>query len=342
MSAMRSERDGRRPERASRIYGCLAAPAVRPLTRRDLQPGVRAEIRALQRHEPWRNLPLLLLLPIAGAGAWATSPEHGLALRAAGTAVLGLVLMSTSVLMHEGIHYLLVRSRRVNRMVALCCGTVVLLSATAYRTLHLRHHAFEHTEDDPDNIETAAPRRVPLVLVYYGLLLVGTYCYFPHVAIGGWRAARTSRERYTIVCEYLLMVGALAAGWWLAPDRMLRLWLLPMLVAAQLTNLRGLAEHGLTTGGSPFTATRSVRTSRWIAFFLCNLNLHLEHHLFPAVPWYNLPRVHALLRPAYRAAGASVYDGYGRFFRDFLRTTWAGLIPDVRLLPAHVRDELCG
>ncbi|HET8836805.1 MAG TPA: fatty acid desaturase [Gemmatimonadales bacterium] len=342
MSAKATDSDGRRDELDSRIYGCGAAPAIRPLTRQDIPPKVRADIRALQRHEPWGNLPLLLLLPIAGAGAWATAPEHGLALRAAGTVVLGLVLMSASVLMHEGIHYLLVGSRRINRIVALCCGTVTLLSATAYRTLHLRHHAFEHTGEDPDNIETAAPRRVPLVLVYYGLLLAGTYLYFPHVAVGGWRAAHTSRERLTIVCEYLFMIGALGAGWWHAPDAMLRLWLLPMLVAAQLTNLRGLAEHGLTTGGSPFTATRSVRTSRWIAFFLCNLNLHLEHHLFPAVPWYNLPRVHALLQPVYRAAGASVYDGYGRFFRDFFRTTWAGVIPDVRLLPARLREELCG
>jgi hypothetical protein len=44
----------------------------------------------------------------------------------------------------------------------------------------------------------------------------------------------------------------------------------------------------------------------------------------------------------YRAAGTSVYDGYGRFFRDFFRTTWAGVIPDVRLLPARLREELCG
>jgi len=114
-----------------------------------------------------------------------------------------------------------------------------------------------------------------------------------------------------------------------------------MLIAAQVTNLRGLAEHGLTTSGSPFTATRSVRTAPVAAFLLCNLNLHLEHHLFPAVPWYNLPRVHRLLLPAYRAAGSSVYNGYCRFLLDFLRTTWSGVIPDVRLLPAHQREELC-
>ena len=59
------------------------------------------------------------------------------------------------------------------------------------------------------------------------------------------------------------------------------------------------------------------------------------------MPWYNLPRVHRLLLPAYRAAGSSVYDGYWRFLLDFLRTTWSGVIPDLRLLPAHQREEIC-
>lgn len=327
---------------ASRIYGCRADPEVRSLTRQDIPAEIRSAIRALQRHEPRRHLPLLVLLPVWAIGAAAVQPSHHPALRAAGTLALALVLMAMSVLMHEGIHHLLGRSRRINRLVALCCGTIVLMSATAYRTLHLKHHAFERTADDPDDIESAAPKRVPLVLVYYVLLLAGTYLYFPHVAIGGFRAARTDRERRAVVLEYLAIAVTFSVGWCLAPDAMLRLWLLPMLVAAQLTNLRSLAEHGLTTAGSPFTATRSVRTSRWLGLFLCNLNLHLEHHLFPAVPWYNLPRVHALLEPIYRRAGASVYDGYGQFFRDFIRITWSGVVPDVRLLPAHLRDELCG
>lgn len=327
---------------ASRIYGCPGAGAARPLTRNDIAPEVRAEIRTLQRLEPRRNLQLLVLLPLWGLGAAGALAHHGAVLRAAGTVVIALVLMAASVVMHEGIHHLLFHSKRLNRALAFCCGAMVLISSTAYRSLHLRHHSFEHTADDPDDIESVARKGIPLVLVYYVLLFAGTYLYFPHVALGALRAARTAGERRRILLEYAAIAAALGAAWWVAPAEMVRLWLFPMLVAAQLTNLRSLAEHGLTTGGSPFTATRSVRTSPLVAFFMCNLNLHLEHHLFPAVPWYNLPRVHALLQPAYRAAGSSVYDGYARFLLDFLRTTWSGVVPNVRLLPAHLRDEACG
>jgi len=325
----------------SRIYGCTGPATVRPLTRNDIDPAVRAEIRALQRLEPRRNLPLLVLVPLAALGTWAVLDGRWLVLRGTGTLALAAVLVSLSVIMHEGGHHLLFRSRALNRLVAFACGAPVLISATAYRVLHLRHHAFERTERDPDDVETIARRGIPLVLVYYALLVIGTYLYLPHLAVGGWRAAHSRGERAAITLEYALMLAALGAAWWLAPGAMLRVWLVPMLIAAQVTNLRGLAEHGLTTSGSPFTATRSVRTAPVAAFLLCNLNLHLEHHLFPAVPWYNLPRVHRLLLPAYRAAGSSVYNGYCRFLLDFLRTTWSGVIPDVRLLPAHQREELC-
>jgi fatty acid desaturase len=330
----------RAPAHPSRIYGCTGPAAVRPLTRNDLAPEVRAEIRALQRLEPRRNLPLLVLVPLAIFGLWAALGP-GIVIRAAGTIALTAVLVSLSVIMHEGGHHLLFRSRFLNRLVASACGAPVLISATAYRVLHLRHHAFERTERDPDDVETIARKGIPLVLVYYALLVTGTYLYLPHLAVGGWRAAHSRGERAAIALEYALMAGVMGGAWWLAPGIMMRIWLLPMLIAGQVTNLRGLAEHGLTTSGSPFTATRSVRTSPILALLLCNLNLHLEHHLFPAVPWYNLPRVHRLLLPAYRAAGSSVYDGYWRFLRDFLRTTWSGVVPDVRLLPAHQREELC-
>jgi fatty acid desaturase len=326
---------------ASSIYGCGASRAL-SLTRKDLSPVLRAEIRRLERLEPARNLRLLLLVPMTLAGGAAVEYGGHPAVRAAGTLVLAVVMMALSVIMHEGIHHLLTRSRRWNRALAIACGLPILLSADAYRALHLRHHAFERTDRDPDDMERLARRGLSMVLVYYGLLVVGTYLYFPHVAVEGYRAGRSRADRMAVLFEYGLILALLGLALWRAPHAVVHLWLLPMMVAAQLTNIRSLAEHGLTTSGNPFTATRSVRTSPLLAFFLCNLNLHLEHHLFPGVPWYNLPAVHRLLQPAYRATGASVYNGYGSFLHDFLRTTWAGVIPDLRMLPAHIREDLCG
>jgi fatty acid desaturase len=33
-----------------------------------------------------------------------------------------------------------------------------------------------------------------------------------------------------------------------------------------------------------------------MAFFYANMNYHVEHHMYPSVPFYNLPQLSALLR----------------------------------------------
>jgi fatty acid desaturase len=73
---------------------------------------------------------------------------------------------------------------------------------------------------------------------------------------------------------------------------------------------------------------------------MCNINYHLEHHLFPAVPWYNLPKLHRLLEPEYRRAGASSYRSYSAFFYDSIKAGWAGNLPNGRLIPAETRHAI--
>ncbi len=327
---------------ASLVYGCAGPLRVGGLDRGDLPAELRARIRELQRPEPRRNLRALTFLGLWVAGGWMAMTADAAALRLVAYLASGCAFMGFSVFMHEGAHGLLFRSRRLSRLLGFVCGLPVGISVSAYRAIHLRHHAYEGTPRDPDNIETALPKPVPLVLVYYLLLLIGTYPYFAHAAARGFMTAR-GWDRVTILAEYVVLLGVHAAAWWLLPSPvMVRLWVFPMLMAGQLTNLRSLAEHGLTTSGNAFTGTRSVISNQVVRFVLCNLNFHLEHHLFPAVPWYHLPQLHRMLAPFYHRAAASVYPSYTEFLRDFVRTTWSGVIPNVRLLPAHLRGELCG
>ena len=100
-----------------------------------------------------------------------------------------------------------------------------------------------------------------------------------------------------------------------------------MAVAAGIVNVRGWSEHMLTRPGHPLTHTRTVTSNGVVRFFMCNLNYHLEHHLFPGIPWYNLPRVHALLQDDYARAAASVYRSYVVFLWDALRVGVHGHAP---------------
>ena len=57
----------------------------------------------------------------------------------------------------------------------------------------------------------------------------------------------------------------------------------------------------------PLRVARTVETSPFVSFFLNNLNYHLEHHLYPGIPWNNLPKVHRVA-----VAGLRARPGRGR------------------------------
>jgi fatty acid desaturase len=86
-----------------------------------------------------------------------------------------------------------------------------------------------------------------------------------------------------------------------------------MTVLMVLLRLRGLAEHHGVANEHTLDNARSVAPS-WIERAViapCNVSYHLEHHLFPSVPFYNLGRLHALLmqQPDF-VAGAHRTAGY--------------------------------
>jgi fatty acid desaturase len=41
--------------------------------------------------------------------------------------------------------------------------------------------------------------------------------------------------------------------------------------------------------------TRSISLPRWLEFLYANMNYHIEHHLYPSVPYYNLSKVSAII-----------------------------------------------
>ncbi len=58
--------------------------------------------------------------------------------------------------------------------------------------------------------------------------------------------------------------------------------------------------------------TRTVLAGPWERLFIApnRVNFHLEHHLIMAVPHYNLPRMHRLLRERGVLEDALVTRGY--------------------------------
>jgi fatty acid desaturase len=72
----------------------------------------------------------------------------------------------------------------------------------------------------------------------------------------------------------------------------------------------------LTEGHDPLLASRSVRSNPVVSFLLLNENYHLEHHLYPEIPSYNLPALRALLHS--RLPHTVEARSYSRFLAGFV------------------------
>ncbi len=65
-----------------------------------------------------------------------------------------------------------------------------------------------------------------------------------------------------------------------------------------LVTLCGAPQHvGLSSDVPDFRLNTRTYTCGWLpAFFYWNMQYHVEHHMFPAVPFYNLPRLRAAIK----------------------------------------------
>jgi fatty acid desaturase len=278
------------------------------------------------------------LLLIAGSIAFGVlnwfTPWVVLSVLAIGVALHGLFILS-----HEAAHYRMFTNRAANDAAGRLIGMLGGVSMCTYRVTHRLHHNNLYGSQDPDTaIHGGYPRGKAYLWRKLALDLVGwnawkTYAYFFGApAINADTGGKvnplndTSPElRASARQDRLIVVGfhiaapfiALALGGWQGLAMYAVLWMLPLVTVLQpILRLRAICEHGAVTGlSSPLTAARSNNTSgklsNWLfraVFFPHHVNYHLEHHLYPAVPHYHLPRLHALLQEKGALQGAEVRD----------------------------------
>ncbi len=305
--------------------------------RRELSSVIPAgELRELHRKRPWRHVLVTArqaaILALASWGLWALSdPLLWVPL----VLLQGLVFFDSTVLLHEVLHHLVWQKRhpRAERLLALAYATFTGLSATQFSRWHLDHHAsLGSSTEDPKRHHLSPKRNSRLVkLLYFTPALFPIYFRAAHRETSTYppplqRTIR--RERMAAVAFHLVVAaGLLVAG---EPAVVLRVHLLPLLVGFPVWfAINRVGQHYWIDPGDPARWGTLVRGSAvWDTLFLWS-NYHLEHHYFPGVPFYNLPRLQRLLEPFYERRGMEAV-GYGRLLWGWLvlnappHTEWTG------------------
>ena len=231
--------------------------------------------------------------------------------------VIGGRQLGFAVLMHEAAHHTLFANRRLNDFAGnWLCAYPIWTDLAPYRNYHLKHHAKNWTAEDPDlGLANKFPvtraslrrkivrdlsgqvgwKRVRAVLARdLGRRARGVAVSFGKTAGAG---APGWKNLQGVVITNAVLLGILTlAGW----PVLYLLWVAAWFTTNSLaTRIRSIAEHNMVPDPSDeLRNTRTTLASWWERLLLApnRVNFHLEHHLLMTVPFYNLPRLHRLLR----------------------------------------------
>lgn len=315
--------------------------------RQDLAKEIPADaLRELHRKRPLLHAAIALanFAVIAGGGAAIATLDRWYLWLPFAFAV-GFAVFNCTVLLHEVVHRAVLPrpSDRGYRTLGLLYAIPSGISSSQFMRWHLDHHAgLGSDEEDPKRHYLSPKRNVrwlkalyftpALFPIYFRAAAKETASYEPHLK-------RTiSIERVVTIAFQLSVLAAIAwsGGWPLA----WKLYIVPVFFVFPVAfALNRLGQHYDIDPSDPAKWSTLVRGSWfWDAAFLCS-NYHLEHHYFPGVPFYNLPRLQKLLRPFYERRGIAAH-GYGDLLWGYLvlnrrpHTLWEELSPPASVLHA--------
>jgi len=245
--------------------------------------------------------------------------------------IIGARLLALGLIMHESVHGLISRNKKVNDFLAeVFCAWPLFISMRSYRVKHLAHHKHLNTDLDPDYVaKTDSNWRYPMkVTKFIKVLMIqlSGFGIFETFKVMSSVQMKTQKAKtplwYTVsrILYYVIIVSAfIAFGKGML---LLKYWIIPFATWTQVANrLRRVAEHSGIEGKEPSMQTRTTTHGLITSFFLApkNISYHNEHHMYPGIPCYNLPKVHEeLLQHEIVKENFYVSKNYGEVLNDCL------------------------
>jgi fatty acid desaturase len=227
---------------------------------------------------------------------------------------------------HEAGHGTAFRTRWMNDAVYQIASFMIMREPTVWRWSHARHHTDTLIVGrDPEIVAMRPPRLATITLNFFGLVDVPLAFY--HLALHA--AGRLTKEEKTFIPEmewskvfrtarvWLSIYGAAALACALMGSILPAMLIgLPRLYGTWLQVVFGLTQHAGLAEDTPDHRlnSRTVYMNPIFRFIYWNMNYHVEHHVFPMVPYHALPELHEEMK----ADCPPAYDGLWPAYREIV------------------------
>ncbi|MFB9981316.1 fatty acid desaturase family protein [Mesorhizobium kowhaii] len=232
---------------------------------------------------------------------------------------------------HECGHGTAFKTQWMNDAVYQIACFMIMRNPVTWRWSHTRHHTNTVIVGlDPEIAVMRPPDLLRLMLNFFGMLDAW------HAMVDMLRnvSGRLSAAERTFIPEMeqpkairvariwtAIYVATIALALYLGSLLPLMLVGLPRLYGAWHHVMTGLLQHGgLADNVTDHRLnSRSVLLNPVSRFIYWNMNYHVEHHMFPMVPYHALPKLHDLIKHDLPLPSPSILAGYREMIPAFLR-----------------------
>jgi fatty acid desaturase len=232
---------------------------------------------------------------------------------------------------HECGHGTAFRTRWLNDAIYQLASFMILREPTVWRWSHTRHHTDTIIVGrDPEIASPRPPKLWEIILSFIGIMQAKVYFskIFLHVT------GRLSPEEQTFIPDmerpkvymiarihlaiYVAVIALALATWSIMPLMFVGL---PSLYGAWLYLCTGMTQHaGLAEDVLDHRLNcRTVYMNPIVRFLYWNMNYHVEHHMFPMVPYHALPKLHAEMKADTPKPYTSFWNAYKEIIPVLLR-----------------------
>lgn len=216
------------------------------------------------------------------------------------------------ILSHDVVHYRFLNNRKVSDWLGNIFITWPLFfTVPGYRSMHLRHHSKLNTEFDPDWVRRKGKsdwmypmtRKKLYMMLFFDLTGINFYQNIQKLFLP--KSDKTLKKDFKNVetsyyvfmfCYYILFLSTIV--FYNVGFEFFIYWIVPYFTVFKfIKRIRAVAEHfGIPNlPMNEITRTTIVGPVEAFLFAQHNINYHLDHHLYPGVPFYNLKKLHKLL-----------------------------------------------
>jgi fatty acid desaturase len=274
----------------------------------------------------------MLSIPLAGAAMVAAGlgvGAHDWRIALALAAFTAAMMFCWTSALHEAAHQTLFRSRALSIWTGRLLGALMFTPYTAYREVHIRHHAYLNSPRDWElwpYSDPGASLTFRRLFVWFDLccgIIAGPIIY-GRMYFHRDSPLKTPELRSAIRNEYLAIVAIWGSIWTYVT--LTGMWPLhlrgvlgPMYVAALMQTCRKFTEHLGMSSFDPLLGTRTVLPRKWLmrlsSFLNFDIFIHGPHHRHPRLTHNKLE---AKL-DEYRDANPQLaYPAYERYWQAML------------------------